>query len=251
MAPGNASKYDEEAGQRSETDMSIIFSDTSIRHAFIRKVYLILTSQLLITFALIATFMFVEPLKEYVQKHIWVSIFALMVFMGTFFTLACVESCRRNYPNNYILLLIFTLAMGTFAAITASTYDVLVVLIAVGITAFITFSLTLFAMQTKIDFTLCSGVLFVCVIVLIGFGLVVSIANFLFGFNKILIMVYSALSALLFSVFLVYDTQLILGGRREQLSEEEYVLAAMNLYVDIMYLFLDMLRLVGFAMGNN
>ena len=38
-----------------------------------------------------------------------------------------------------------------------STYDAVEVLIAVGMTGAVVFALTLFAMQTKIDFTVCGG----------------------------------------------------------------------------------------------
>lgn len=47
--------------------------------------------------------------------------------------------------------------------------------------------------------------------------------------------------------YLVFDTQLILGGkhRKYQVSPEEYVFAALNLYLDIVSLFLLLLQLIG------
>ena len=44
-------------------------------------------------------------------------------------------------------------------------------MIAVGVTAIVTFSLTLFAFQTKIDFTMCSGGLLVLLVCLFMFGI--------------------------------------------------------------------------------
>lgn len=44
--------------------------------------------------------------------------------------------------------------------------------------------------------------------------------------------------ALLFSLFIVYDTQLLM----KTLSPEEYVLATINLYMDIINLFIYILR---------
>lgn len=43
----------------------------------------------------------------------------------------------------------------------------------------------------------------------------------------------------------MFDTQAIIGGRRIELSPEEYVLAAVQLYVDIIEIFLNLLQLVG------
>ena len=47
--------------------------------------------------------------------------------------------------------------------------------------------------------------------------------------------------ALLFSSFIVVDTQMMLS----KLSPEEYMMAAINLYLDIINLFLHLLRLLG------
>lgn len=53
--------------------------------------------------------------------------------------------------------------------------------------------------------------------------------------------IYSCLMALLFSMFLVYDTQQIMGGKKYSISPEEHVFAAIQLYVDVMYIFLAIL----------
>lgn len=45
--------------------------------------------------------------------------------------------------------------------------------------------------------------------------------------------------------YLVYDTQQIIGGRRIQLSPEEYIMGALQLYIDVMYIFLAILRILG------
>ena len=41
--------------------------------------------------------------------------------------------------------------------------------------------------------------------------------------------------------YLVYDTQLIIGGRTQQLSAEEHIYGAVALYIDICFLFLIIL----------
>ena len=62
---------------------------------------------------------------------------------------------------------------------------------------------------------------------------------------------YGAAGALVFSLYLVYDTQLMLGGKHKYaLSPEEYIFAALNLYLDIINLFLYILMIVGAARGD-
>ena len=58
-------------------------------------------------------------------------------------------------------------------------------------------------------------------------------------------MVYGCIGVLVFSLFLVYDTQLLVGGRKYELSEEEYVFAALTIYIDVIQIFLYLLELFG------
>ena len=56
---------------------------------------------------------------------------------------------------------------------------------------------------------------------------------------------YGALGALIFSLFIIYDTQLMLGGKHKySIHPEEFVFAALNLYIDIINLFLYLLQLI-------
>lgn len=43
----------------------------------------------------------------------------------------------------------------------------------------------------------------------------------------------------------MFDTQMIMGGRRVELSPEEYIFAALTLYVDIMEIFWAILTILG------
>lgn len=115
------------------------------------------------------------------------------------------------------------------------------VLIAAGICTAVCLALTIFAMQTKWDFTACGGILFVCVIVLFLFGILAICMQ-----NKVVNLIYASLGALIFSVYLVFDTQLMLGGKHKySISPEEYIFAALNLYLDIINIFLYILAIVG------
>jgi len=115
------------------------------------------------------------------------------------------------------------------------------VLMAVGLCAAVCFGLTMFAFQTKWNFTVMGGALFVAVIILMIFGIV---AIFIPG--KTLTLVYASCGALLFSLYLVYDTQLMMGGKHKySISPEEYIFAALNLYLDIVNIFLYILTIIG------
>jgi len=219
------------------------FSDTKIRHAFIRKVYSIVSFQLLITIAFIAVIIYVPPLKGFFYSNNWILWLLLAGTVVVMLVLACCESVARSYPLNMILLLVFTLMEGLLVGCISSVYKTDTVLIAAGITFFVVVGLTLFSFQTKIDFTGFGTYLFVFGLVLFGFG----IFSIIFR-SQIMSIVYAALGAGLFSMYLVFDTQLIMGGKHKySMSPEDYVMAALSLYMDIINLFLMILRLVSAA----
>ena len=57
--------------------------------------------------------------------------------------------------------------------------------------------------------------------------------------------VVCALLVVVYGLYLIYDTQLIAGGHQYSLTYDEYIVGAMLIYVDIMMLFVEILRLLG------
>lgn len=214
------------------------FSEQTIRRAFIRKVYLILTVQLAITMAFISLFLYHEPAKTFTLNNPWIGIFAFITMFVVLIIMACCGEMRRKTPHNFIFLALFTVAQGVMLGIVTISYDADEVLKAVGITCIICFSLTIFSLQTKWDFTMMGGFLFVGLIVVFIFGFFVALFP-----GSAASSVYSACGALLFSLYLVYDTQIMMGGKhRYSISPEEYIFASLNLYLDIVNIFLFLLR---------
>lgn len=230
--------YDEETGF-ADGDISG-FDDTAVRHGFIRKVYGILLVQLLVTIAIMCIFMFIPGVKEFSYAHSWLMIVAMVMTFVLLIVLACCPNVRRSYPTNFILLGLFTLLEAFMLGVVSSHYDTDAVLMAAGITAVVSLGLTIFAFQTRWDFTMMGGILFVFLIVLICFGLLCAIIR-----NRYATLAYASLGALIFAAYLVFDTQLMMGGKHKySISPEEYIFAALNLYLDIINLFLFILSIV-------
>lgn len=217
------------------------FTDQTIRRAFIRKVYSILMVQLLVTLAFITLIFYHKPTQVYIAAHPFLFILAIIAFLISMITLACCGEVRRKAPMNYVLLGVFTVAESFLLSMTACRYNSEEVVIAVGITAAVALGLTLFAMQTKWDFTMMGGGLFVAVLILMIFGFVACIFQ-----TKTLTLIYASLGAFIFSLYLIYDTQLMLGGKHSySISPEEYIFAVLNLYLDIIQLFMHILTIIG------
>merc|ERR1719188_1280131 len=223
-------------------------TECSVRHGFIRKVYGVLGMQLL------ATTLFSGSIMRFGKSMSPGSItFLMFASLAMSVAMMCVFICKpelmRRTPTNYMLLALFTLAKSVAIGFICMQYKTESVLIAMLITCIVVLGLTIFSFQTKYDFTGFGPYLFCGCLVLMGFGFTMSIAQWCgasgpaFGAMS---MMYSACGALLFSAYLVYDTQLIVGGKhKNQFSIDDYAFAAISLYIDIIQLFLHILQLMG------
>ena len=142
---------------------------------------------------------------------------------------------RHQHPVNLYLLFGFTLLEAFTVAITVSFYDVSIVLQAFILTTAVFLGLTAYTLQSKRDFSKFGAGLFACLWILIF-----SCFLMVFFHSEIMELVFAAAGALLFCGFIIYDTHLLM----HKLSPEEYILAAINLYLDIINLFLNLLRLL-------
>jgi FtsH-binding integral membrane protein len=220
-------------------------SSINVRHGFIKKVYTILFTQLLITCAIAAPFVLLptSTIQPFVSANIWLLWLSLAISITTMIVFACFPSLMRQYPTNYIILFGFTCAEGLLVGLICAQYTIASVLVALVTVTAVALGLSLFAMQTKYDFTGWGPYLLVGSIVLLIFGFVL----IFFPGNSIAQKIYCGFGALLFSFYLVYDTQLVVGGnhRKHQFSVDDYAVAAICLYIDIVQLFLYILSLFG------
>lgn len=216
------------SGYPGDTEMLTTFSwdDRSVRRVFIRKVYAILMVQLLVTVVIVAFFTFCA------------------VFFVTYLILACCSGPRRYFPWNLILLSIFTLSMAYLTGMLSSYYNTKSVLLCLGITALVCLSVVIFSFQTKFDFTSYQGVLFVMLMVLFFGGIILAVI-LPYQYVPWLHAIYALLGAIIFTMFLAFDTQMLMGNRRYSLSPEEYIFGALNIYLDIIYIFSFFLQFFG------
>eukprot|EP00794_Sanderia_malayensis_P003644 gene3644-4161_t len=226
--------------------MSSGFEEKSVRAGFLRKVYSILCAQLLVSIGIVCIFIFHQPSKNFVRKHPGTFYAAWGVTIVIMIIIACFEKPRRKFPMNLGLLGLFTLAEGYLLGVISAFYKRDEVLMAMGIVAVVSLAITIFAFQTKYDFTMMGGCLFVALIILLCFGFLT-----IFFYSRIMSLIYACLGALIFAMYLVFDTQIMMGGGKAySISPEEYIFAALNLYIDIVTLFIYILSIIGLARSD-
>mmetsp|Transcript_17872 Transcript_17872/g.38623 ORF Transcript_17872/g.38623 Transcript_17872/m.38623 type:complete len:301 (+) Transcript_17872:58-960(+) len=215
--------------------------DVETRRIFIRKVYTILAVQLLVT-GVISTFMILHaPTQNYVLTHGWPVSLSMVASIILIVALMCMKD---KHPQNMYLLGAFTIVESFLVGTVTTAYCAAgqrgIVLEAVFLTGAIFLGLTLFTFQSKIDFSFLGAALSMGLGALILWGLFGIIFGIQTGY------VYALLGCIIFSGYILFDTWLIM----DKLSPQDYVLAAIMLYLDIINLFLYLLQLLSSDRNN-
>ncbi|XP_059488771.1 protein lifeguard 4-like [Neocloeon triangulifer] len=226
LESGNEVKYDDDGKN------NVLKAHVSIRMAFLRKVYGLVSLQLLFSTIMGAVCLLQPTIREFVHSNHWLVILAMFLSMGI---LVALHIKRQEAPANFILLSAFTVVQAYTVAVIVTFYEQAAVLQAFLLTTCVVVGLTVYALQTKKDFSSIGATIFAGLwILLIGGLLQIFIQNTLFE------LALSVGGAILFSFFIIYDTQMIMY----KVSPEEYILATITLYMDIINLFLHILRIL-------
>lgn len=216
-----------------------------VRMGFVRKVYGILSVQLILT-VMIAAFMQTFSLAQ-LQTQSWLLGLSVFVTLGTVCAMSLCRQMTRTYPTNYAILFTFTVAEAILLGFASAAYTWQSVLLCTGLTAVIFLALSIFAMQSNTDFTGLGIYLYGALLSLLFWGFAMSLMM-AFGVKMVwLIMLYDLIGVVTFIFYIIYDTQMIIGGSHKscQFGIDDYVFAALNIYLDIIQLFLHLLRLMG------
>jgi len=219
-------------------------AETAIRMGFLRKVYSILAIQLMVTVAVATPFVMYG--ETFVKSHQTLVSASVIPLFASLLAMTCCPSVTQKFPQNYIILSVFTLSQGVLVGCVCAAYTWQSVGLAAGVTAFVFVALTAYAFTTKTDFTGFGPYLFAGLMVMCTFGLILSILAWCGVAVKAAMVCYDIMGVLLFTFYIIYDTQMIIGGdHKVQFTIDDYVFAALNLYLDIINLFLYILELIG------
>uniref|UniRef100_A0A804Q4L3 BI1-like protein n=1 Tax=Zea mays TaxID=4577 RepID=A0A804Q4L3_MAIZE len=171
-----------------------------LRWALIRKIYVILSLQLLLTAVVAAVVVKVRAIPH-------------------FFTTTSAGL------GLYIFLIILP-----FIGKVILESAILTTVVVLSLTAY-----TFWAVNRGKDFSFLGPFLFAAIIVLLVFALI----QILFPLGKLSQMIYGGLASLIFSGYIVYDTNNII----KRYTYDQYVWAAVSLYLDVINLFLSLMTL--------
>eukprot|EP00948_MAST-09A_sp_MAST-9A-sp1_P003680 g3680.t1 len=247
--------YDLEAQQQRATGYGFPgnngFHEPEIRRGFQVKVFGLVTAMMTVVAASIVIFnVDTLPLKEFCRNpdHWWLPLTALLIWIISYMSVVCCFPLRKMPYTGMSIVAITTAA---FTGIITSYYDVFAVIVAFAGTAVIVFGCGLIAYLIKVDFTEKVGWLYG---ITLGVVVVALFATLFLLFaplttRLIVSLVLSCIFALLASVWIIWDIQVIIGGRHKKysFSIDDYAFAAITLFVDIIILFQNLLAIVGLS----
>lgn len=228
-------KYEEE-----EIDKEI---QQNIRKGFIAKVYGILACQVLLLFLIVLLGFINSTFHELLLTSKFIYILTFILFIMCILIIIFNPHLLQKVPINYIILFIFTFSYSWWIALYTINFSPSIVLISIFLTLVTVVTLTIYAQMTKNDFSVIGGILINSFVLLLSCSLVLIFVDISL-FN--VIMVFFGL--IIFSLYLLFDVQLIIGKGQIKYGEDDYIFAALNLYIDIIGIFVRILELVG---NNN
>jgi len=234
--------------------------ERSIKMGFVRKVYSILATQLAVTVAIVMGFIYAAFVVEngapnpaqltgfgqWTVDNWWVQ---LALLLPVITCICCLQGVKNSYPANYLLLCVFTvlesLTIGFICVYFYAAGYGSEILLAFGITLAIFCVLTLFTMQSSIDWSFLGAGIFCALFVLIFWSW------FTFWLTPadsfVPRQLFSLGGAIVFSLFIVYDTNNIM----KHFGVDDYIIAAIELYLDVINLFLYLLQFLALTGGGR
>ncbi|OAY72934.1 BI1-like protein [Ananas comosus] len=215
-----------------------------LRWAFIRKIYVILAVQMVLTAAVAGVVVAVRPISHFFVSSTGGVALYVVLLISPFLLLCPLYYYHQRHPLNLFLLGLFTISISFAVGMSCAFTSGKVILESAILTSVVVIGLTLYtfwAARRGYDFNFLGPFLFAAVLVLLVFSLI----QILFPLGKISVMIYGGLAAVIFSGYVVYDTDNLI----KRYTYDEYIWAAAVLYLDIINLFLSLLSL--FRAANN
>jgi len=209
-----------------------------VDHAvFMRKVFLTLCLQLLVTLGILALCVYVDSVRIWLLE---INYFGFIMLGGMVCLLCALMLNVNNSPLNVILLCVFTVFMafmvGTLCAAYATTFNAELVMQAFGVTTIIFVCLAAFASQTKCNLLPLGLLAFMLCNALFWWGMWALI----FGWYDSSF--YSLMFIIIFSLYILFDVWRMCN--MPVFDKDAWIPAAINLYLDFINLFLWILRIM-------
>ena len=217
--------------------------DPQLRWGFIRKVYSILTLQLLLTVAVASIVVVTPRVNQFFHTRTGFLVYIIIAIVTLIIGLV-MQCVLERHPVNMIMLGLFTIGFSIMVGVACVFSNGKIILEASILTTVLAVSLTLFtfvAAKRGYDFNFLGPFLFITCILVFLFCII----QVFFPMGSLVRMIISFIIALIYSAFIIYDTDNMI----KRCSYDQYIMAAALLYIDMIQLFVALLQILGFIDG--
>ncbi|KAK9289204.1 hypothetical protein L1049_017678 [Liquidambar formosana] len=214
----------------------ISYGENQLRWGFVRKVYGILAAQIVLTTIVSSITVLYAPVNELLRGNSGLLLFLLVLPIVLLWPMYVYQ---QKHPLNFIFLGLFTVCMSFTVGVSCANTDGRIVLEALILTSAVVSSLTgytFWASKKGKDFSYLGPILFASLMVLFVTGFI----QMFFPLGPTSVAVYGGMGAIVFSAYIVYDTDNLI----KRFTYDEYIWASVTLYLDILNLFLAILRVL-------
>ncbi|KAK4492511.1 hypothetical protein RD792_003322 [Penstemon davidsonii] len=230
-------KDDIESGR--EPLYPMMLESPELRWSFIRKIYSIVSIQLILTIAIASVVVTVHPISHFFTSTGAGLALYIVLIITPLIVLWPLSYYYQKHPVNYFLLGVFTVTIASAVGLTCAFTSGKVILEAVILTAAVVVSLTLYtfwAAKRGQDFNFLGPFLFGGIVVLMLFSMI----QIFFPLGHISTMIYGGVASIIFCGYIIYDTDNLI----KRYTYDQYIWAAVALYLDVINLFLSLLNLL-------
>jgi FtsH-binding integral membrane protein len=222
-----------------------VSSQTKIIKTYIQKVYLWMFVGLMITSI---TAYLVSQSPDLYNGILGNDIVFYGLLIAQFVAAFSIVAFIRRIPDNLaeITFALYSFLTGLTLSVIFLAFSITSIAYVIVIAAAMFGFMSLYGYVTKTDLTSIGNIA-----IMVLFGIILSLIINLFVGNSVLDTVLSILSVIVFSALTAYDTQNIKNTLYDDgdLTKKE-VLGALNLYLDFVNLFLDLIKLLGKRRDN-
>lgn len=218
-------------GKVIETNMT-----TVERKTFVTKVFTCVQFQLLTLMYFIFSFKYYN-LEYFFYTDYGRGLLGLSLFTSLFamFSTSCCYDIFKSFPMNYILLVLFSCSSSYLVTNSIAFVDSNTLALATGITCIDVFGILLISLFA--DISSYYNYLYISLISLVSLSLI----N-LFIFSTFLQMIICGFGSTLFSCLLLYDINQVTSSDNKIYFKEDFIIASINIYLDILNIFLYILQ---------
>ena len=180
-----------------------------------------------------------ESLSSFLLAQNWLVLPLILLLICTFYTVAYFPNIIRSVPSGIIIMVLFSIAQVYLSTFALNYYDPHTILITLMMTTANMVALMLYSMVSSHSFNMFYGI-----ISLLVSEVIIALALLLYIHDHIWQIASLCLWSLVFGVYVVYDVKVIVANIDGRYFSNDYLLAAMSLYIDIVGIILSVLKII-------